>query len=182
MTMLFCAFAPHERARLGTFIIVPTALMPALGPVLGGFLAEHGDWPWLFLVNVPLGIVTLALGVVGLRDGERAPAERFDAGGFVLAALGLGLLVLGSGLGTTRGWSDPLVLAGLVIGGLGTVSLVIHQLRRTHPCCTSGSITTARTPARARSPHSARPASWGCSSSSRCSCSRTPDAARSRPG
>lgn len=85
MTLLFRAFEPHERAGLGKVLIVPTALMPALGPPLGGFLTEHLSWHWLFLVNVPIGVAAVLTGVFALRDQEEPPAGRFDTTGFLLA-------------------------------------------------------------------------------------------------
>ncbi|MGW2222627.1 MFS transporter, partial [Nonomuraea sp. NPDC001684] len=62
MAMLFAAYAPEERMRLSRHIVVPTALAPALGPVLGGLLADTLSWRWAFLVNLPLGAAALLAG------------------------------------------------------------------------------------------------------------------------
>ncbi|MEU8920195.1 DHA2 family efflux MFS transporter permease subunit [Kitasatospora sp. NPDC048545] len=133
MTLLFRAFAPHERAGLGRILIVPTALMPALGPPLGGLLAEHLSWHWLFLVNVPVGAVAVAIGLVGLRGAEEPPAGRFDTTGFLLATPGLGLLTYALGFGPAHGWSSP----GVALGGIAGLALlaaaVRHQLRAGEP-------------------------------------------------
>ncbi|MFD8081059.1 DHA2 family efflux MFS transporter permease subunit [Kitasatospora sp. NPDC059722] len=133
MTLLFRAFAPHERAGLGKVLIVPTALMPALGPPLGGFLTEHLSWHWLFLVNVPIGAATVAVGLVGLRAGEEPPAGRFDTTGFLLATPGLGLLTYALGFGPAQGWSSPEVLVSGVTGTALLVAAVRHQLRSAEP-------------------------------------------------
>ncbi|MFJ6619127.1 DHA2 family efflux MFS transporter permease subunit [Kitasatospora sp. NPDC091335] len=133
MTLLFRAFAPHERAGLGRFLIVPTALMPALGPPLGGFLTEHLSWHWLFLVNVPIGAAAVLIGLIGLRGEEEPPAGRFDTTGFLLATPGLGLLTYALGFGPAHGWTSP----GVAIGGLLGLALlgaaVRHQLRAPEP-------------------------------------------------
>ncbi|MBO1419917.1 DHA2 family efflux MFS transporter permease subunit, partial [Streptomyces sp. FH025] len=134
MTLLFRAFEPHERAGLGRILIVPTALMPALGPPLGGYLTEHLSWHWLFLVNVPIGAAAVLLGLTGLRgEQEEPPAGRFDTTGFLLATPGLGLLTYALGFGPSHGWSSPGVwltgLIGLVLTGVA----VRHQLRTTEP-------------------------------------------------
>ncbi|MFJ9691143.1 DHA2 family efflux MFS transporter permease subunit [Kitasatospora sp. NPDC101183] len=133
MTLLFRAFAPHERAGLGRVLIVPTALMPALGPPLGGFLTEHLSWHWLFLVNVPIGVAAVALGAVGLRAEEEPPAGRFDTTGFLLATPGLGLLVYALGFGPAHGWTSPgVALSGPL--GLALLALAVrHQLRTAEP-------------------------------------------------
>ncbi|MEU8510007.1 DHA2 family efflux MFS transporter permease subunit [Kitasatospora sp. NPDC048722] len=133
MTLLFRAFAPHERAGLGKVLIVPTALMPALGPPLGGFLTEHLSWHWLFLVNVPIGAAAVAVGLVGLRAEEEPPAGRFDATGFLLATPGLGLLTYALGFGPARGWSSPWVLVSGLAGAALLVATIRHQLRSAEP-------------------------------------------------
>src|ERR1700729_3853528 len=56
MAMLFRAFPPEERIRASSILVVPTALAPALGPVLGGLLVTDLSWRWVFFVNVPIGI------------------------------------------------------------------------------------------------------------------------------
>ncbi|WP_030254618.1 DHA2 family efflux MFS transporter permease subunit, partial [Streptomyces pyridomyceticus] len=133
MTLLFRAFAPHERAGLGRILIVPTALMPALGPPLGGFLTEHLSWHWLFLVNVPIGVAAVALGLFGLRGAEEPPAGRFDTTGFLLATPGLGLLTYALGFGPAHGWSSPGV-AFSAAGGLALLGAAVrHQLRSDEP-------------------------------------------------
>ncbi|WP_369182678.1 DHA2 family efflux MFS transporter permease subunit [Streptomyces sp. Y1] len=132
-TLLFRAFAPHERAGLGRILIVPTALMPALGPPLGGYLTQHLSWHWLFLVNVPVGIAAVALGAAALRTEDEPAAGRFDTTGFLLATPGLGLLTYALGFGPAHGWTSP----GVALSGpLGLVLLALavrHQLRAPEP-------------------------------------------------
>ncbi|MBV2156407.1 DHA2 family efflux MFS transporter permease subunit [Kitasatospora sp. SUK 42] len=133
MTLLFRAFEPHERAGLGRILIVPTALMPALGPPLGGYLTEHLSWHWLFLVNVPIGAAAVLLGVLALRPQEEPPAGRFDTTGFLLATPGLGLLTYALGFGPSHGWSSPGVALSGLLGLVLTGAAVRHQLRTTEP-------------------------------------------------
>src|SRR6201996_1857695 len=56
MAMLYRAFPPEERIRASSILVVPTALAPALGPVLGGLLVTDISWRWVFFVNVPIGL------------------------------------------------------------------------------------------------------------------------------
>ena len=58
--MLFRAFPPIERAKAGAILIIPVAVAPATGPVLGGYLVEYLDWRWIFFVNIPIGVLFLA--------------------------------------------------------------------------------------------------------------------------
>ncbi|MFE4516613.1 DHA2 family efflux MFS transporter permease subunit [Kitasatospora sp. NPDC056783] len=133
MTLLFRAFAPHERAGLGRILIVPTALMPALGPPLGGYLTEHLSWHWLFLVNVPVGAAAVLIGLIGLRGEPEPPAGRFDTTGFLLATPGLGLLTYALGFGPAHGWTSPGVALGGLLGVVLLGAAVRHQLRAAEP-------------------------------------------------
>ncbi|MFH8787991.1 DHA2 family efflux MFS transporter permease subunit [Streptomyces roseoverticillatus] len=133
MTLLFRAFPPHERMKLSKVLIVPTALMPALGPPLGGFLTEHFSWHWLFFVNVPIGAAAVLLGVVGLREEKEDVEGGFDLKGFLLATPALGLLTYALGFGPAHGWTSPSVA---VAGPLGLILLVagcVHLLRAKNP-------------------------------------------------
>jgi EmrB/QacA subfamily drug resistance transporter len=89
MTMLWRAFPPAERIRASAILVVPTALAPALGPVLGGLFVTDLSWRWVFFVNVPIGLLAIAFGTVFLREQPRHPSGRFDLPGFVMAGVGL---------------------------------------------------------------------------------------------
>ncbi|GAA3726915.1 MFS transporter [Gordonia hankookensis] len=75
----------------------------ALGPLLGGWLAEHVSWRWAFGINVPLAIVIVA-GVMGCIDRSPRMPGRSDIIGAILSVLGLGLLAFGLIEGRTYGW------------------------------------------------------------------------------
>ncbi|MYW03127.1 DHA2 family efflux MFS transporter permease subunit [Streptomyces sp. SID3343] len=133
MTILFRAFAPHERVKLAKVLIVPTALMPALGPPLGGFLTEHLSWHWLFLVNVPIGVAAVLLGLFGLREHREGVVGPFDRTGFALTTPTLGLLTYALGFGPSQGWTSPgIATCGTVGLGLLVVALA-QQLRAPEP-------------------------------------------------
>src|SRR3954453_9489382 len=54
--MLFRAFPPQERAAASAVLIVPIAIAPTIGPILGGLIVDHLSWRWIFYVNLPVGI------------------------------------------------------------------------------------------------------------------------------
>jgi hypothetical protein len=76
--MLFRAFPPSERARASAVITMPTAIAPALGPVLGGWLVDNASWRWIFYVNLPVGFVTLIFVLYFIREHREHEAGRFD--------------------------------------------------------------------------------------------------------
>jgi EmrB/QacA subfamily drug resistance transporter len=133
MAMLFRVFPPAERVRASSILIVPTALAPATGPVLGGLFVTNLSWRWVFYVNVPIGIAALIFGFLFVVDGERHHAGRFDLGGFLMAGAGLGLLMYGVSEGPVKGWHTTQVLATIAVGAVILVALVIYELRVREP-------------------------------------------------
>lgn len=132
-TMLLRAFPLAERARASSLIIIPAVVAPTLGPVIGGYLVEFQSWRWIFLINVPLGVIALALALVGLRENRTEGTGPLDVPGFALAAAGLGAFVYGLGEVGMRGFGDPQVRA---FGGVGIILLALFvavELRVTRP-------------------------------------------------
>src|SRR5205807_7025141 len=84
MAMLFRTFPPHERIRASRILVTPTALAPALGPVVGGLLVTELSWRWVFYVNVPIGLFALAFGFLALDEHREPDPGRFDLPGFLL--------------------------------------------------------------------------------------------------
>jgi EmrB/QacA subfamily drug resistance transporter len=131
--MLFRAFPPAERARASAVVTVPTAIAPALGPVLGGWLVDNASWRWIFYVNVPVGLATLAFALLFLREHKEPAAGRFDVWGFLCSGGGLALVLYALSQAPADGWtSTPVVVSGLlgiVLFGL----LVVLELCRPDP-------------------------------------------------
>jgi EmrB/QacA subfamily drug resistance transporter len=125
------------RERIGRVMsTVGTALVlgPALGPVIGSQLISHASWPWLFLVNLPVGAAGLWLGWRYIPRGERGVAARFDLAGFILIGAGLPVLTYAiSAAGDTsgRGWRLTLIL--LVLGVLLIVGFTTRGMRVAAP-------------------------------------------------
>ncbi len=133
MAMLFRAFPPEERIRASSILTVPTTLAPALGPVLGGLLVTDLSWRWVFYVNVPIGAVAFAFGLLFLQSHPQAKPGRFDLPGFLLSGLGLGALMYGVSEGPSRGWHTPEVL-GTIAAGLVLIAIMIFvELRTSEP-------------------------------------------------
>jgi len=110
-------------------------LAPALGPTLGGLLIGAGGWRWIFLVNIPVGVIGLLL-LLRMPKGIGAqadPATRFDPVGFVLLGVGLTAALFGASEGTSQGWDSPLAWAPLAGGILLLIAYTAWALRREHP-------------------------------------------------
>jgi MFS family permease len=103
-------------------MVWPALAAPIIGPALGGLIVTHASWPWIFYVNVPIGIVGLALIIAYIskeRVGERQP---FDGVGFVLSSGAMICLVAGlESIAHSRNFLGPgLLLAAGV--GLGVIA------------------------------------------------------------
>jgi EmrB/QacA subfamily drug resistance transporter len=110
-------------------------LAPAIGPTLGGFLIGAGGWRWIFLVNVPVGIVGLAL-LFALPSGLGSAAQRsakFDPVGFTLLAAGLVATLFGATEGTSEGWDAPIAYGSLTAGVALLVIYTLWAMRRKDP-------------------------------------------------
>jgi EmrB/QacA subfamily drug resistance transporter len=131
--MLFRAYPPAERARASSILAIPTVVAPALGPVLGGLLVTHASWHWIFLVNVPIGILGFIFGWKYLEEHTEPRAGSFDAWGFVLSGAGLALVLYALAEAPSSGWTSSKVL-GTGLFGIGCFSLlVLVELRIPEP-------------------------------------------------
>ncbi len=133
MTMLFRAFPQEERMRATRVLMIPTAVAPALGPVLGGWLVDGWSWHWVFIVNVPVGVAALVFGLLFLPDYRVERSGRFDAPGFTLSAAGFGLAMYALAEGAAQGWGSARIVVTGVAGLLALAALVAVELRRPEP-------------------------------------------------
>ena len=114
------------------WVAFPGLLGPVLGPPLGGFIATFLDWRWIFLVNVPFGLIGAAL-VLKLVPGDRAAKDKpFDFRGFVFNGASLAFVIFGMDQLAHRG--HEIAGAGLLaLGGLSLFLAIRHARRWPHP-------------------------------------------------
>ncbi len=131
--MMFRAFPPQERARVSALITIPTIVAPASGPIIGGYLVEYHSWRSIFWINVPVGLLALAICAIFLREHREESTGRLDIPGFFLGAAGLASLVYGLSQAGSHGFSNPIV-AGFVGVGLALLAIfIVAELRATYP-------------------------------------------------
>ncbi len=131
--LVFRAFPLSERAEASRKIITVVVIAPAVGPIIGGILLEFTSWRWIFFVNVPIGLVSLALANSWLRKDDPVDAGPFDVRGFVLSTTGLGFLIYGLSSGGERGWGSTHIVLSLVISLLALIALVFVELGQDQP-------------------------------------------------
>jgi EmrB/QacA subfamily drug resistance transporter len=115
------------------YLQVPAQLGPVLGPPIGGFITTYFSWRWIFLVNVPLGLLGIVL-VTLFFDNPKEETERpLDWLGFVLTGASLFCIMYGvEAIG--RGHGGPVEAVALLVAGFGIGALSLRHLRRArHP-------------------------------------------------
>ncbi len=127
------AFPPSERGRalgiVGSFVSIGIAI----GPALGGIVIDALSWHWIFLVNLPVGIVGTWTAWRFVPDTPPPGSQRFDRAGAAVFFAGLLALMLGLTLGQGFGFSHPGVMALFAVGAVALVSFVAIERRVADP-------------------------------------------------
>ncbi|CAM7626551.1 MFS transporter [Citrobacter sedlakii] len=110
-----------------TFVTLPGQVGPLLGPALGGVLVEYASWHWIFLINLPVGIVG-AIATLMLMPNYTLQTRRFDLSGFLLLAAGMALLTIALD-GSKETGMTHFALGALVVCGIAAILLYLNHAR-----------------------------------------------------
>ena len=127
------AFPQRELGQALGLNGVVVALGLALGPTLGGILTGSLGWPWIFFVNVPVGIAGVLWGARILPEAKGRVAEPFDIPGAGFAGVAFLGILSALSLGPTIGFGSTSVVALFVLGGLGLFAFALRELRYRFP-------------------------------------------------
>jgi EmrB/QacA subfamily drug resistance transporter len=115
------------------WVTMPALVGPIIGPPVGGFITTYASWHWIFLINVPIGLLGIVLATRYIEDVRAPELERFDLIGVVLSGLGFGGLAFGlsvAGLDLLPGSIVGLMIAG---GALALAAYAVHARRTAAP-------------------------------------------------
>jgi EmrB/QacA subfamily drug resistance transporter len=127
MTILTRQAGPDRMGRVMGILGVPLLVAPILGPILGGWLVDDVSWRWIFLINVPIGVVAIVLAQIVLERDRPQPAHKLDWPGMALLSPGLTLLIFG--LAESSG-SDGFAALKASLPIVAGAALIIGFLRR----------------------------------------------------
>jgi EmrB/QacA subfamily drug resistance transporter len=137
MTIMTRAAGPERVGRVMAVLGVPMLLGPIAGPILGGWLIEAASWHWIFLINLPIGIVAFIFAAIVLPKDQPKPSETFDFLGMLLLSPGLALFLYGVSsipeAAQQGSVIDREVLIPAAVGLTLVVTFVFHALRKDHP-------------------------------------------------
>jgi EmrB/QacA subfamily drug resistance transporter len=128
--LLIRSIPKRELVGAMAWVTVPALIGPVLGPPVGGFITTYASWHWIFLINVPVGLVGIVLATRYIEDIRAEQHEPFDIVGMVLAGLGIAGLAFGmSVLGLNfLPWT---VVASLMTGGAVFLAAYLVHARHT---------------------------------------------------
>ncbi|MGC5290498.1 DHA2 family efflux MFS transporter permease subunit [Micromonospora sp. DT231] len=134
MTIMTRAAGPHRIGRLMAVLGIPMLLGPIGGPILGGWLIDTASWHWIFLINLPIGVVALIYAQMALPKDAPEPSESFDFVGMLMLSPGLALFLYGvSSLPEAGTFAATKVWAPMLVGGVLVVAFVLYSFKPRHP-------------------------------------------------
>ena len=134
MTIMTRAAGPHRMGRLMAILGVPMLLGPILGPILGGYLIDTVSWHWIFLINLPLGLIALAYAAWALPKDRPEPTESFDFLGMLMMSPGLAMFLYGiSAIPSEGTFFSAKVIGWGTAGLLLLIAFVLYSFKPEHP-------------------------------------------------
>jgi EmrB/QacA subfamily drug resistance transporter len=132
--MLAQVAGPRRMGRVMSIVGVPMLLAPIFGPLIGGSLIDAASWRWIFFVNLPVGLIAIALAVRLLPASQPRPGQRLDVIGAVLLSGGLALFLFGLAQTSQHSQLATASAIGPMAAGAAAVGLFVwHALRSASP-------------------------------------------------
>lgn len=139
MAFIYRLSPPGKVGAVMGMMGIPILLGPALGPVVAGWLVEYHSWQWIFLINLPIGVIGIILGIRTLPNMQRQSVASLDLLGMLLGPLAFAALVYGvsnGGIDPITGkstWTDADTLIGSGVGVVALILFIIVELKQKNP-------------------------------------------------
>jgi DHA2 family multidrug resistance protein len=137
-SILFARYPKKEHGMAAAMFGLGAITGPLLGPTIGGYLIEWSSWHWIFMVNVPIGVIATILTFKFVRQPGFVPPKgneaRVDVFGISLLAIGMASLQYVLEEGNREGWFDSYLILGLAaIAAVSLITFFVHELETENP-------------------------------------------------
>lgn len=129
MAMIYRISPPDKVGSMMGIMGMPILLAPALGPILSGYLVDYVNWHWIFLINLPVGVLALFLAYRLIPKLPVQSSTSFDLLGTIFGPLAFASLCYGISEGSTS-WTSTKTLVGIIVGGIALVIFIFVELTR----------------------------------------------------
>jgi EmrB/QacA subfamily drug resistance transporter len=109
------------------------ALALAVGPLTGGYLSQHASWGWIFLINVPIGVITAILAAGSIPGGREGVRRRVDLPGLLTSAVALIALTYALIEGGSKGWTSAPIVSAFVLAVVSMAAFLVVERRSADP-------------------------------------------------
>ena len=134
LSLITATFHGRERGTAFGIWGGVSGLATAVGPLVGGVLVSKVGWPSIFYLNVPTGIIGMALGLWAIHESKDTHSKRaVDVYGLITITVSLFCLVLALMKGNEKGWSSTYIVTLFVVGGVSLLAFIIGELRIKSP-------------------------------------------------
>jgi DHA2 family multidrug resistance protein len=133
--LLISIFPPGKRGAALAIWSMTTLVAPICGPILGGYISDNFNWPWIFLINVPVGVICAFLCWRGMA-GRETPTRKVpvDRVGFMLLLVWVGALQIMLDTGKDADWfASPAIVVLALVAAIGLVAWLIWELTEKNP-------------------------------------------------
>lgn len=133
--LLLTLFPPEKKGTALAIWSMTTLVAPICGPLLGGWISDNYSWPWIFLINVPVGIACAFICWNGLKNAE-TPTRKLpvDGIGFALLVVWIGALQIVLDTGKDADWfASPQIIVLSLVAVVGLIAFLIWELNEKHP-------------------------------------------------
>jgi MFS transporter, DHA2 family, multidrug resistance protein len=133
-TVMLDSYPPEQRGSAMSIWGIGVMLGPIMGPTLGGWLTDNYSWHWVFLINLPIGIVTVIGLLVFMDETPKQDHLRFDWFGFLALAIGVGAMQVMLDRGEDQGWfTSPEIIVEAIVAAVGFYYFFAHSLTTAAP-------------------------------------------------